>query len=805
MKEINLVCNAHLDPVWLWQRQEGMAEAISTFRVAADFCEKFDGFVFNHNESVLYEWVEEYEPELFARIQKLVKEGKWKIMGGWYLQPDCLMPTGESIIRQIEIGNQYFEEKFGVHPETALNMDSFGHDRGLVQILKKAGYKNYLFMRPFQKIPEADFVWKGYDGSEVLGHNMMSTYCTTRGEAVETLKFYAEQVDKEKCLMCWGIGNHGGGPSEVDWLAIQEYAAEHPEIKIISGGCEDYFDKIDKEELRTFDESLEHCMIGCYTTMTSIKRKHRQLENELSVCEKMLAVSGVEYDKNRMKEAQKALLFSEFHDSLPGTMIRDAESDMLRLMESGRETLSVNMAKAFFKLCEGQPAGKHGEIPILIFNPNPYEIEQNVEVEFQLQIPNYTPNQVTVGRVRTQDGTYLPTQNVKERCMKHLDWRKKIAFNAKLAPMSLNRYDCELTVTDEPIRPVTAYEQNDTHMLFTNDRMSVSINKNTGLIDSYIVDGVSYLKEGSGGIHAYQDDEDSWGMKVDGFFDKIGEFKLLSAKEANAFNGYPDEPCENVRVIENGDVLARVQAIFGYRKSYAVVTYTIPKHGTYVDMHIKMFSQEPNTLYKLKFPVEMKESRFIGQTMFGRDELRQEEKEVHYQKWCGMFEDGKGFAVLNDGTYGGSAADNTMNVTLLRTPIYTCHPILDRSYADHDMNHDHTDVGRREFNYRLTTEVSTLDMQAEVYNQPVYALSFFPSGHGEKKDTRIELTNPSHIMTRLQKLDDGKMLVRILNASDKEESGNICIDMQEHEVKLAAYEFKTYLYDGETWTTKETI
>lgn len=83
-----LLCNAHLDPVWLWKREEGMAEAISTFRVAADFCEKQDGFIFNHNESVLYEWVEEYEPELFARIQKLVKEGKWRIMGGWYLQPD---------------------------------------------------------------------------------------------------------------------------------------------------------------------------------------------------------------------------------------------------------------------------------------------------------------------------------------------------------------------------------------------------------------------------------------------------------------------------------------------------------------------------------------------------------------------------------------------------------------------------------------------------------------------------------------------------------------------------------------------
>ena len=101
MRDIHLICNAHLDPVWQWEWQEGLAEALSTFRIAADFCEQQDGFVFNHNEAVLYQWVEEYEPSLFARIQSLVREGRWHIMGGWYLQPDCNIPGGESIWRQI--------------------------------------------------------------------------------------------------------------------------------------------------------------------------------------------------------------------------------------------------------------------------------------------------------------------------------------------------------------------------------------------------------------------------------------------------------------------------------------------------------------------------------------------------------------------------------------------------------------------------------------------------------------------------------------------------------------------------------
>ena len=132
MKKLFLVCNAHLDPVWLWDWQEGVAAAIATFRAAADICEAADDFVFCHNEAMIYSWVEQYDPTLFRRIQALVKAGKWHIMGGWYLQPDCNLPSGESILRQIIVGRRYFMEKFHAVPSIAVNFDTFGHSRGLV-------------------------------------------------------------------------------------------------------------------------------------------------------------------------------------------------------------------------------------------------------------------------------------------------------------------------------------------------------------------------------------------------------------------------------------------------------------------------------------------------------------------------------------------------------------------------------------------------------------------------------------------------------------------------------------------------
>jgi alpha-mannosidase len=175
-KRVHLICNAHLDPTWQWEWEEGAAEAVSTYRVAAQFCEEFGDYVFCHNEAILYEWVREYEPALFEKIRRLVAAKKWHIMGGWYIQPDCNMPSGEGFVRQSLYGLNYFKENFGVRPTTAINFDSFGHTRGLVQIFAKSGYDSYIFSRPddsFCRLESDLFRWVGYDGSSVMAYRWL--------------------------------------------------------------------------------------------------------------------------------------------------------------------------------------------------------------------------------------------------------------------------------------------------------------------------------------------------------------------------------------------------------------------------------------------------------------------------------------------------------------------------------------------------------------------------------------------------------------------------------------------------------
>lgn len=791
MKNIHLLCNAHIDPVWLWKRNEGMAEAISTFRIAADFCEQYDDFVFNHNESLLYEWVEEYEPELFERIKNLVKQGKWHIMGGWYLQPDCLIPNGESLLSQIEVGNKYFYEKFGIKPTTAINFDPFGHSRGLVQILKKSGYDSYVFMRPENYVPEHDFIWKGYDGSEIIGHSMFEVYSTRMGEACDRVE---KGVEDGARLILWGIGNHGGGPSRIDLENINEYIKKSG-LPIEHSWCEKYFDGVDKTTLRTIDSSLTHVMVGCYTSMVDIKQTHRAMENELNLCRKLIALSGITYDKNEMEKAVKAMLFAEFHDILPGSMIKSGETESLRIMNYGREILATLTEKAFFKLCQGQKKAILGEVPILVFNPNPYKISQDIEVEFQIPLRNDTPHQVTLCSVYDKDGNVLPTQNEKEESTIHTDWRKRIAFHAELEPMSLNRFDCTFKTENLKMRPIEACQEDETHYIVKNDSMTVKINKTTGLIDKYEVDGKDYIKGNSARIGVYNDNEDPWGMTVDSFNDKIGDFKLLSKEEANVFNGYPNENIENVRIIENGSVRTKIQAIFGFSKSYAVVTYTIPKNGSFIDIKVRFYSNDVNRFYKLEFDTNICDGDFTGQSVFGKEHLLKGGKEVTFQKWCALEGGGMFFGILNKGTYAGSSDGSTVNLSLLRTPVYAAHPVDDRPIADSDRHLDHIDMGEREFEYRLTVNGEDVESEAEIYNQQPYSLSFFPSGQGEKKDTTVRIDNKNIILSRLEKVEDGIKL-HLFNSADSSEKTQLVMESSSFEVEFTPFELKSLIYDG---------
>lgn len=811
MSEIHLLCNAHLDPVWQWEWEEGAAAAVSTFRAAADFCEEFDDFVFCHNEVLLYRWIEEYEPSLFSRIQRLVRAGKWHIMGGWYLQPDCNMPGGESIIRQMQLGRAYFSEKFGETNTTAVSFDAFGHSRGLVQLLARAGYDSYLFMRPSAEhiaLPGDDFMWVGFDGTEIMAHRINTGYNSALGHAAEKVNVWlAQHPDAQLGLIPWGVGNHGGGPSRKDIADLNALKAEIPEKGLRHSTAEEYFAALrpKKAALPRFDRGLNPWAVGCYTSQIRVKQQHRALEGMLNQTERMLAHAAlaglVEYPRSDLDEAARDLCMSEFHDILPGSSIQSVEDAALRTLSHGQEIVSRLRARAFFALAAGQKPAAPGEIPILVYNPFPFSITQDVECEFMLADQNWKEEFTDIAVY--QGETRLPSQVEKERSNLPLDWRKRVVFRAELAPMQMNRFDCRLNVL--PAKPVPACPDAGGRYVFDNSRLHVEIDKSSGLMTSYRVDGREYLSDDALKLLVVRDCEDPWGMNVHSFRDVIGEFSLMDAQESARFSGVASRELAPIRVIEDGPVRTVIEACFKYQNSCAVLRYRLPKDGCGLDMEVRLLFAEKDRMVKLSIPTNLN-GKYLGQTIFGTDRLFTNGDECVAQQWTAAEADGHMLTLINDGVYGSDFSDGEIRMSLLRGAAYTAHPIYDRRILPQDRFSPRIDQGERLYHFVIEGGVTSERMtkvsnEAQTVNEPPYALSFFPCDTDGRHTVGATLSGEGVQLTALRPCADGHgYIVRLFESTGIARRARLTVPLcgTDVELELKPFEICTLRIDRDT-------
>lgn len=760
MKKLHLICNAHIDPIWQWTWDEGISSAIATFKSAADLAEEFD-YIFCHNESMLYEAIEESAPDLFQRIQGLVKAGKWQITGGWYLQPDCNMPSGETFIRQISVGKAYFKEKFDVEPTVAYNFDAFGHSVGLPQILVKNGYTGYLTCRPNRSqfaYPGRFFNWVSPDGSSIIVTNSDS-YCTLLGSAAEKIKNEAQGVamwmlgsdasGEEKNgvgnvnYSLWGVGNHGGGPSRKDLRDIA--ALEIEDTEIIHSTPEALFaDNIYiSGEVKT---SLITCMPGCYSSMARVKQAFRRAENLFYATEKMLAVAklnGLSFDLTDLKTAEKKILFATFHDILPGTCVEEGEKEGLCALALAEKLMRDYRTKVFLRMAMGQKHAEAGEFPIFVFNYAPYEVFAPIEVEFMLENQNWNPE------IRYQphvyfDGQEIPCQAVKEESTLNLDWRKKVVFEGKLAPMSLTRF--EIKVTEVPRTPIFSPAK--------ECRMDEKISIGKPLFE------------------VYDDTADPWGMSAKEL-KAVGEnpiaLRMMTKEEAAEFcalgKGIAAE-----RIIEDGEIMSVYEGLYTNGKTNAVLQMREYKNQRYTDVKAIVEFAEKNKLLRVKIPLpeEFKNGVAVGDGPFVFEQ--KPNTECVFQKWFGVQKaDGEIFAVVNDGIYAGKVEDGYIHLTLLRGAGYCFHPIGDLQLYPEDRYLPRIDGGRYSFNLRIlrgnTTEIY---QEAENFNQKPYAVNVFPTGKNNKEFEKVSLSG-NVIVTNCHYNEKGEYIARVYNPMETTE------------------------------------
>ena len=798
LKKLHLICNSHIDPIWLWEWEEGAAAAVSTFRSAANLLEEYD-FIFNHNEVTLYRWVEEYEPALFARIQDLVRAGKWHIMGGWYLQPDCNLPAGESLVRQAMRGREYFLEKFGSAPTTAINFDPFGHSVGLVQILKKCGYDSYLFCRPFpDQMPLEDdrFVWRGPDGSEVKCFRASASYLSYFGEAVDKVKNYlADHGQEEVGMVLWGVGNHGGGPSRRDLEELAEFARTS-DVEIVHSTPERFFAEAWTSKA-VYTRSLYPTMVGCYTSMTQVKQRHRALENLLYSAEKLCTLAeltqpGFVYPAEELREAESSLLSAEFHDILPGSAIRaGGEEEGLRQLEHGYELAARARAKALFAATAGFAPVTEEAYPIFVFNPHPYPVEEDVSCEFMLANQNRGED-FTFFHVE-QDGRRIPAQILQEASNLNLDWRKNLLFHAVLPPFTVSRFECiPYRVRQKPTFPVVAE-----NIRLDCGLYAVTVNAATGLVDSIRRGGEEFVKPGAFRPLLIDDTADPWGMspaQARKLGDPIDAFTLMTPEESSEFCGL-HTALPAVRIVEDGDAATCVEASLRCRHSSLLLSYRFYKHSPRFDVRVKLLFAEKDKAVKLEIPTVIA-GNLYADTAFAYESIDADGREHPMQKWLAKDDGKRTFALLNEGVYGCSGEGGTLLPTLLRSAAYSAHPIDDRELIRQDRYTDRMDQGLREFSFRVVFGASeqvfpAIPAQAALFNEKPYAINLYPSGLGRPLTAQFSCSDPAVVLSACKKSGDGH-LVRLYNNSPERRTVELVAATTRAQVSFGPFEVKTF-------------
>ena len=806
MKEVHLICNAHLDPIWQWEWEEGAAAALSTFRSAADLADEFD-YVFCHNEVTLYKYIEEYAPNLFARIKELIRIGKWRIMGGWYLQPDCNMPAGESIVRHILVGRQYFMEKLGQWSTTAINFDAFGHSKGIVQIISKCGQDSVILNRSgSDPIPCEQFLWEGLDGSQIKADATRDGYCTPLGGSADVIKRKIESRSDDVVCILWGVGNHGGGPSRKDLSDIKKMIEESKELEILHSDPDSFFAKIDPKVVH--DQSLRISMPGCYTSMTQIKSKHAELENNLFMVEKLCSVAAlrglIEYPQAELDEVVEDLLNCQFHDVLPGTSVRAGEENGLRLIQHGLLILNRLRARAYFALTSLEEKAKEGEYPILVMNPNPYEWETEVTCELSLADTCWDDGIRSYAKVFDEEGHEIPSQMIKEESNINLDWRKRIVFIGKLKPLSLTRFSIymEAKEIEEPV-----YET-ESNIVVDLPGKYVEIDRRTGLMTSYKIEGREYIDSAKGGAFCpvfYKDNPDPWGME-DFQLKKVGwdpiNFELM--KE-------PDGPFVGMRpvqVIEDGEIYLGVECFFICENTRVRVEYDIYKQNPAVDIKVDVFMNDMNRLLRLAIPTTLQGSYF-GQTMFGSEPLYMDGRECVAQRFVALeSKEDHCLALLNCGTYGSTCLDGMISMSLQRGVSYCAHPINDRPIIPQNKFVKKVDMGERNYSFRLTTApIRSLERLAVEFNMPSYACNVFPVDTGHTvTELRLEIQNKDIVLVTMKKAQECEgYVLRLLNNSAQPAETVVECGGTSISLAFGRYEVKTIIYANQQLTEQNRL
>jgi alpha-mannosidase len=796
---VHLICNAHLDPVWQWRWEEGAAEAVTTFGIAAQLLREFPDFVFNHNEAILYRWVQELRPALFDEIRALVAEGRWCIAGGWDLQPDVNMPGTEAILRHVVEGRRFFREHFRVHPVVAYNFDSFGHSGGLPQILAKAGYKMYIHMRPGEKdlpLPSDLYRWRGVDGSEVAVYRIpFPAYNTFHHKAVERIREGVElalRLNRDTPVF-WGLGDHGGGATRKELEEIRQLIDDERRVEILHSSTERYYEAVRPilSEAPVVTGDLQRVFTGCYTSMSRLKRRMQRNLGELVQTEGARAATwwlrGQSYPSEALRDAWRDHLFNDFHDILPGSSVETVEADALDLYGRSSETLRRLRLGALSGFSVGQPLPF--EIPVAVLNANPSAPEVPVEFEYMIDhVPKFEGT--WHARMFTLDGREISVQEEAPDSLLLVDsWRRRLVFNAPLPAVGAAHY--RIQMHEGP--PQTG--RSEPAVAHAHDRES-------GLLTSLkTTEGEEVLAGPAPVPLVVEDLADSWGMETWSYRDLVGAMSPVPG---------------SFRTVENGPVRRISEVMFGSGSSsvnFRTVAYSA---FPFLELRFRIQWNEWRKRLKLSIPTVFKASRILCEVPGGAISRPADGQEYLQGRWMIINGDPPSsqaaLAIINSGQYGFDVKDGTVRISILRSPLY-CHEHtfpLESARRQIVMDQGVHEVRLLLLAGTLSRLRSSVTALADWISAPPFALAHFPVGdQTPAAEGLMTMQPPTLRLLACKQSWDGKAIVlRIQETVGEKTAGRIQIMRPETamELELHPFEIKTVRIERTgTWREVDAI
>ncbi|CAI6083822.1 alpha-mannosidase [Cohnella sp. JJ-181] len=691
---VRAIGHTHIDVAWLWRLRHTREKSARSFSTVLRLMEKYPEYVFLQTQPQLYAYLKRDYPEIYDQIRERVKEGRWEAGGAMWLEADCNLTSGESLVRQLLHGTRFFRDEFGVECDYLWLPDVFGYSWALPQILRKSGIKTFMTTKiswsQYNRMPHDTFKWRGIDGSEVLTHFITtpdvadpSVWWYTYNGQIEpfTVKgiwdTYRDKDINRELLLSYGYGDGGGGVNR-HMLEMRRRLDEMPGLpRIEPGRAGDFFDKLHESVestdryVHTWDGELYlEYHRGTYTSQAFVKRMNRKLELMYREAEWLHALGAAAnggdwsaYPAEKLHEGWTTILRNQFHDIIPGssigTVYEDARLEYAEAEQWGRETINAAAGRL------AQPSADAGRV-VSVYNGAAFDRTELVEID-----PADGNGKGDTDGALTGDGVWFSADGRPLRAERAGDRWLVLAEDVPALGAATLRFEPAAGASSAQAQAQTqaaqpAFAWDGSGRVLATPHYELAFDEVGRIIRLYDRDAAREVLARGAAANELQVFED--------------KPKMFEAWDIDLFYQEKQREITDLRkleLVECGALRAVLRFEWAYGDSVIEQRLTVYAHDRRIDFATRADWRERQQLLKVAFPVEIRATEATYDIQFGNvkrpthwntswDHARFET--VGHQ-WVDLSERGYGVSLLNDCKYGHDIKDNVIRLSLIKSAV----------------------------------------------------------------------------------------------------------------------------------------